>query len=67
MGRKRRQGKFTLQKTNNSVEDLVGNEENGYPVPHPNKAMIMSLRSPVTPPPHTQKKNLQRRNLERNL
>jgi hypothetical protein len=22
---------------NNSIEDLVGNEENGYPVPDPNK------------------------------
>jgi hypothetical protein len=24
----------------NSVEDLLGNEENEYPVPHPNKTMI---------------------------
>jgi hypothetical protein len=25
---------------NNSIEDSVGNEENGYPVPDLNKAMI---------------------------
>jgi hypothetical protein len=28
------------QKTNNSTEDLVGNEENEYPVPYPNRTMI---------------------------
>jgi hypothetical protein len=26
-----------LKKNNNSIEGLVGNEENGYPVPDPNK------------------------------
>jgi hypothetical protein len=39
MGRRRRQGNCTLQK-NNSIEDLVGNEENEYPVPDPNETMI---------------------------
>jgi hypothetical protein len=38
MGR-RREGNYTPQK-NNSVEDVVGNEENGYPVPNPNKTRI---------------------------
>jgi hypothetical protein len=34
------QGNSTPQKTNNSIEDLVRNEENEYPVPDPNRAMI---------------------------
>jgi hypothetical protein len=33
-----RDGNHTLQKKkSNSIEDLVGNEENGYPGPDPNK------------------------------
>jgi hypothetical protein len=40
MGTRRRQGNSTSQKTNNSIEDLVGNEENECPVPDPNKMMI---------------------------
>jgi hypothetical protein len=38
MGRRRRQGNSTPQK-NNSIEDLVGNE-NEYTVPDPNRMMI---------------------------
>jgi hypothetical protein len=34
-----RDGNNTLQK-NNSIEDLVGNEENGYPVPDLKKITI---------------------------
>jgi hypothetical protein len=30
MGSRRRQENTTLQKTNNSIEDSVGNEENEY-------------------------------------
>jgi hypothetical protein len=30
MGRRRRQGICMLQKNNNSIDDLVGNEENEY-------------------------------------
>jgi hypothetical protein len=41
MGRGR-QRNCTPQK-NNSIEDLVGNEENEYPVPEPNKTMINDL------------------------
>jgi hypothetical protein len=40
MGRRKRQGNFTLQKTNNLVGSLVGNEENEYSVPDPNRVMI---------------------------
>jgi hypothetical protein len=39
MERKRRQGHRTPQ-GNNSMEDLVINDENGYPVPDSNKTMI---------------------------
>jgi predicted transcriptional regulator len=39
VGRRRRKGNCTPQK-NNSIEDLVGNEENEYPVPDLNKTMI---------------------------
>jgi hypothetical protein len=35
-GRRRRQGNNTAQK-NNSIENLVGHEENEYPIPEPNK------------------------------
>jgi hypothetical protein len=37
---RRKQENSTLQKTNNSIEDLVGNEENEYPGPNPIKTMI---------------------------
>jgi hypothetical protein len=40
MGKRRRQGNYTPQKNNNSTENLVGNEENGYPGPDPKKTMI---------------------------
>jgi hypothetical protein len=30
MGRRKREGNYTPQKSN-SMEDLLGNEENGYP------------------------------------
>jgi hypothetical protein len=34
IGRRKREGNYSLsQKKKNSVEDLLGNEENGYPVP----------------------------------
>jgi hypothetical protein len=39
MGRRRRESNHTPQK-NNTIEDLVGNEENGYPVPDSHKKMI---------------------------
>jgi hypothetical protein len=39
MGRRRGDGGHSPQK-NNSMQDSVGNEENGYPVPDPNKTMI---------------------------
>jgi hypothetical protein len=39
MGR-RRNGKNSPKKNSNSIQDSVGNEENVYPVPDPNKTMI---------------------------
>jgi hypothetical protein len=44
MGR-RREGNYTPQK-NNSVEYLVGNEENGYSVLDANKTMINFTNEP---------------------
>jgi hypothetical protein len=45
MGRRRRNGNHSPQK-NNSIQDSVGNEENGYPVPDLNKTMIyISMKS----------------------
>jgi hypothetical protein len=38
MRKRRSQGNSTLQK-NKSIEDLVRNEENGYPVSDPNRTM----------------------------
>jgi hypothetical protein len=58
MGRKRRKdGNHSSQK-NNSIQDSVGNEENGYPVPDPNKSMTNVTKEPGDPvmPTHTQKK-----------
>jgi hypothetical protein len=41
MGTRRRHGNHTPQKkNNNSTEDSVGNEENEYLAPDPNKTMI---------------------------
>jgi hypothetical protein len=37
---RRRPGNPTTQKTNNSIENLVRNEENEYPVPDSNRTMI---------------------------
>jgi hypothetical protein len=39
MGRRRNEN-HSPQKKKNSIEDSVGNEENGCPVPDPNKTMI---------------------------
>jgi predicted RNase H-like nuclease (RuvC/YqgF family) len=44
MGR-RRDGNYSPQK-NNSIQDSVGKEENGYPVPHLNKTMINVTKEP---------------------
>jgi hypothetical protein len=44
MGRRRRQGNSSSQWTNNLIEDLVGKEENEYPVPDPKRMMINMTR-----------------------
>jgi hypothetical protein len=59
VGRKRIDGNYIPQtKNNNSIEDLVGNEENGDPVPDPKKTMINTSND--------HKKIPQRGNLGRN-
>jgi hypothetical protein len=45
MGRRRRNGNHTSQK-NNLEDNLVGNEENAYPVPDHNKTMINVTKEP---------------------
>jgi hypothetical protein len=35
------------KKKNNSVEDLVGNEENAYPIPDPEKTIINVTNDPI--------------------
>jgi hypothetical protein len=59
MGRRKSPGNPTPQKTNNSIEDLVGNEENEYPVPDPNITMT-NITSKLS---DTNKKNLSKRKL----
>jgi hypothetical protein len=46
MGRRRRDGNHSPQK-NNSIQDSVGSEENGYPVPDLNKTMINVTKEPT--------------------
>jgi hypothetical protein len=56
----RRDGNHFLQKKKNSIQDSVGNEENGYPVPDPNKTMINVTKEPSD----THKKTLKEEILE---
>jgi hypothetical protein len=58
-GRRRRPGNLTPQKTKNSIEDLVGNEEIEYSVPDPKQTMI-NITNELSDTP---KKNLSRRKL----
>jgi hypothetical protein len=57
---RREDGNHSPQK-NNSIQDSVGNEENEYPVPEPNKTMLN-----ITKEPSDAQKYHQRRNLARN-
>jgi hypothetical protein len=45
MGR-RKPGISTPQQTNNSIEDLLGNEENEYPIPDLSRVMIIRTNEP---------------------
>jgi hypothetical protein len=60
MGKRRRDGNHNPQK-NNSIQDSVGNEKNGYPVSYLHKTMITVTKQP-SEHPH---KNPQRRNFGR--
>jgi hypothetical protein len=46
----------TLFKSN-SIQDSPGNEENGYPVPDPNKTMINVINEPCDDHKNAQKRN----------
>jgi hypothetical protein len=55
----RRKGmETTLFKQNNSIQDSVGNEENGYPVPDPNKIMINVTKEPIDAHKNSLKKEI---------
>jgi hypothetical protein len=60
----RRDRPYSSKKNNNSLEDSVGNEENGYPVPDPNKTTINITKEPIDA--YKNKKNPQGGNLRRN-
>jgi hypothetical protein len=59
-GKKKRDGKHSLQKSN-SIQNSVGNEGNGYPVPNFNKTINVTKK----PSNAHKKENPQRRNLGR--
>jgi hypothetical protein len=46
VGRRRRVETTLLKKKKNSIQDSVGNEENGYPIPDLNKTMINITKEP---------------------
>jgi hypothetical protein len=56
---KKKKGWKLFSSKNDSIQDSVGNEEIGYPVPDPNKTMINDTKEPS----NTHKINLQRGNL----
>jgi hypothetical protein len=46
MGRQEGMGTTLFKKKNNSIEDSVVNEENGYPVPDPNETVTIVIKDP---------------------
>jgi hypothetical protein len=54
MGKRRMERNYIPQKSN-SIEDVLGNEENGYSVPDSNKTMINVTNEPI----YTTKKSLE--------
>jgi hypothetical protein len=54
MGRRKRDGNHSPPK-NKLVQDSEGNEENGYPVPGPNKTKIYYPKEPNEVHKNTQK------------
>jgi hypothetical protein len=57
MGRWKRDGNHSPPK-NNLVQDSEGNEENGHPVPDPNKAKIDYPKEPNEAHKNTQKEEI---------
>jgi small-conductance mechanosensitive channel len=58
----KKKGWETTHLKKNSIQDSVGNEENGNPVPDPNKTMINVSKEPIDI--HTRKKTLKEEILE---
>jgi hypothetical protein len=61
-GKRRMKGNCTLQ-NNNSIQDLVESEENGYPLPDLNKTMLNVLMNPVIPTNYPSKRKSWERSL----
>jgi hypothetical protein len=61
MRRRRKDGNHSPKK-NNLIHDSEGNEENGYPVPDPNKTKLNNTKEPSD----AQKIHPQRRNVASN-
>jgi uncharacterized protein involved in exopolysaccharide biosynthesis len=64
MGRRRRDGNYSPQK-NNSIQDSLGNEENGYLVPDLNKTMTNVTKE--LSEAHTQNKTRQNKTLKEEI
>jgi hypothetical protein len=62
MGKRRRDRNHSPQK-NKSIQDSVGNEENGYPVPDLNKIMINVTKEPSD----THKKSSKKKSWKKSL
>jgi CHASE3 domain sensor protein len=57
MGRRRRDGNHSPQKSN-LIQDSEGNEENRYPVPDPNKTKINETKEPINAHKNTIKEEI---------
>jgi hypothetical protein len=61
-----RDGNHPPQK-NNSLQGSVGNEENGYPIPDPNKTMINVIKEPRNTHQKTLKEEITEKFMEKIL
>jgi mevalonate kinase len=57
----------TLPPKNNSIHNSLGNEENGYPVPHPKKTRICVTKKPSDAQKGTLKEEISEKFMEKIL
>jgi hypothetical protein len=65
-GKKKGWKPYSLPK-NNSIHNSVGNEENGYPVPDPNKTRIGVTKKPSDAQKRTLKEEISEKFMEKML